>query len=163
MLSLALAFRYVLLLASVGAGLAALLLLWEGCAKLLRAVSVLAATGDEAATVIGLVMGAIDTFLFAMVLVIFAYAIAFGFVIVLSAEERERLPMWMRISSISELKHTLVAVIVVYLVVDFATDVAQASASLTWDTLVRPISIVLIAGALWLLSLAQREQGAPIE
>jgi uncharacterized membrane protein YqhA len=98
-----------------------------------------------------------------MVLVIFAYAIAFGFVIVLSAEQRERLPRWMRISSISELKHTLVAVIVVYLVVDFATDVAQASASLTWDTLVRPISIVLIAGALWLLSLAQREQGAPIE
>jgi hypothetical protein len=30
----------------------------------------------EAATVIGLVMGAIDTFLFAMVLVIFAYSIA---------------------------------------------------------------------------------------
>jgi uncharacterized membrane protein YqhA len=163
MLNLALAFRYVLLLASVGAGLAALLLLWEGCAKLLRAVSVLAATGDEAATVIGSVMGAIDTFLFAMVLVIFAYAIAFGFVIDLSAEERERLPRWMRIC-MSELKHTLVAVIVVYLVVDFATDVAQASASLTWDTLVRPISIVLIAGALWLLSLAQREQvGAPTD
>ena len=57
--------------------------------------------------------------------------------------------------SVYELKHTLVAVIVVYLVVDFATDVAQESASLTWDTLVRPISIVLIAGALWLLSLAQ--------
>jgi hypothetical protein len=49
-------------------------------------------------------------------------------------------------------------------VVDFATDVAQASASLTWDTLVRPISIVLIAAALWLLSLAQREQvGAPTD
>ena len=44
---------------------------------------------------------------------------------------RERLPRWMRISSMSELKHTLVAVIGVYLVVDFATDVAQASASLT--------------------------------
>jgi uncharacterized membrane protein YqhA len=102
-------------------------------------------------------MGATDTFLFAMVLVIFAYAIAFGFVIDLSAEERQRLPEWMRISSMSELKHTLVAVIVVYLVVDFATDVAQPNASLTWETLVKPISIGLIAGALQLLSMAQRE------
>jgi hypothetical protein len=50
-----------------------------------------------------------------------------------------------------------VAVIVVYLVVDFATDVAQATASLSWDTLVKPISILLIAGALWLLSIAQWE------
>jgi uncharacterized membrane protein YqhA len=90
--------------------------------------------------------------------VIFAYAIAFGFVIDLTAAERERLPRWMRIFSMNELKHTLTAVIVVYLVVDFATDVAQATASLNWDMLVRPISIVLIAAALWLLSMAQNER-----
>jgi len=64
----------------------------------------------------------------------------------------------------SELKHTLVAVIVVYLVVDFATDVAQANAALSWEALVKPLSIVLIAGALWLLSIAQREHvGAAID
>ena len=60
MLSLALAFRYVLLLASIGAAFAALLLLWEGCAKLFRGFRVLAETGDDATTVMGFVMGATD-------------------------------------------------------------------------------------------------------
>jgi len=91
MLGPVLSFRYVMLLASLGAALAALLMLWEGCAKLFRAVGVLAATGDEATTVIGLVMGATDAFL--LVLVMFSYAIAFGFVIDLSGEERQRLPV----------------------------------------------------------------------
>ena len=105
-------------------------------------------------------MGATDEFLFALVLLIFAYAIAFGFVIDLAPEDRERLPAWMRISSISELKHTLIEVILVYLVVDFATDIAQESGPHhhEWSTLVLPASIFLIAGALRLVS---RERPAP--
>jgi len=98
-------------------------------------------------------MGATDAFLFAMVLVIFAYAIAFGFVLDLSAEERARLPAWMRISSVGELKHTLVEVILVYLVVDFATDVANGDHHLAWTSLVLPLSILAIAAALRLLSI----------
>ena len=85
-------------------------------------------------------MGATDEFLFALVLLIFAYAIAFGFVIDLAPEDRERLPAWMRISSISELKHTLIEVILVYLVVDFATDTAEKSGPHhhEWGALVLP-------------------------
>jgi uncharacterized membrane protein YqhA len=158
MLSLALSFRYVMLIASLGAALGALLMLWEGCAKLAGVLRALGATGEGAGAVISLVMGATDAFLFAMVLVIFAYAIAFGFVIELSAEDRERLPRWMRISSVGELKHTLVGVILVYLVVDFATDIAEESRQLTWQTLVMPLSIALIAGALRLLSMGQGER-----
>ena len=80
-----------------------------------------------------------------------AYAIAFGFAVDLKPDMRERLPQWMRIDSVSGLKHTLVEVILVYLVVDFATDWAQA-ADVSWTTLLKPTSILLIAAASRLLS-----------
>src|SRR3954447_26997210 len=121
MLNVAFSLRYIMFVASLGAAMGALVMLWEGCVKLFGALRVFGATGDEGAgTVIGFVMAATDEFLFALVLLIFAYAIAFGFVIDLAPEDRERVPAWMRISSISELKHTLIEVILVYLVVDFA-------------------------------------------
>jgi hypothetical protein len=58
----------------------------------------------------------------------------------------------MRVQGIAELKHTLVQVIIVYLVVDFATDVSEPETRLSWDTLVLPSSILLLAGALALMS-----------
>ena len=101
MLNVAFSLRYIMFVASLGAAMGALVMLWEGCVKLFGALRVFGATGDEGAgTVIGFVMGATDEFLFALVLLIFAYAIAFGFVIDLAPEDRERLPAWMRISSI---------------------------------------------------------------
>ena len=150
---LLLSLRYVMLVASLGAALGAVAMRREGCAKLVQALRGILVAGEGAGTVISLVMGATDAFLFAMVLVIFAYAIAFGFVLDLSAEERARLPAWMRISSVGELKHTLVEVILVYLVVDFATDVANGDHHLAWTSLVLPLSILAIAAALRLLSI----------
>jgi uncharacterized membrane protein YqhA len=83
-----------------------------------------------------------------------SYAIAFGFVIELAKEARERLPAWMRISGIGELKHTLIEVILVYIVVDFVTDIVEDPGPHhhEWPVLVLPVSIFLIAGALRLLS-----------
>lgn len=152
MLRFVLSLRFVMLVASLGAAGGALVMLWEGCAKLAGAVGALVRPGSEAQSPIGLVMGATDAFLFAIVLVIFAYAIAFGFVIDLPAGERERMPAWMRIASVGELKRTLVEVILVYLIVDFATDIAEGTQHLSWQTLVLPLSILLIAGAMRLLS-----------
>jgi Uncharacterized protein family, UPF0114 len=63
--------------------------------------------------------------LFAAVLIIFAYAIAFGFVVQTSPEYRQRLPGWMQVERVGELKRTLIEVILMYLVVDFATDLRQ--------------------------------------
>lgn len=154
MLRFLLSLRFVTLVASVGAAAGALAMLWEGCAKLLKAFRGLVASDGEAPAAVSLVMGATDAFLFAVVLVIFAYAITFGFVLDLPAEDRERLPGWMRIAGVGELKRTLVEVILVYLVVDFATDVAEGAARLDWPTLVMPLSILLIAGAQRLLSTA---------
>jgi hypothetical protein len=82
---------------------------------------------------------------------IFAYAIAFGFVLHASPAYRERLPTWIQVRSIGELKHTLIEMILVYLVVDFATDLAAGEGHVSWETLVIPMAILLIAGALRLL------------
>jgi uncharacterized membrane protein YqhA len=96
-------------------------------------------------------MQAIDAFLFGLVLVVFAFAITFGFALDLSKETRARLPRWMRIEGISELKITLIEVTLVYLVVDFATDMVELETHVSWDMLVKPFAIFLIAGALRLL------------
>ena len=103
-------------------------------------------TANDPKLIIGSVMSATDAFLFGIVLVIFAYAIAFGFAFDVSPETHEKLPPWMRINRVSDIKHTLIEVILVYLVVDFATDLAQA-VDLSWQTLVKPLSIAIIAAA----------------
>ena len=58
----------------------------------------------------------------------------------------------MRVDGVGELKHTLIVAVIVYLVVDFATDLTEADTHLTWQTLVMPLSIVLIAIASRLIS-----------
>jgi uncharacterized membrane protein YqhA len=158
MLRFALALRLMLLAAAVGAGIGAILMFWVGGMKIAAAGRDLAAGGD-AAGVVPSVMAATDAFLFGVVLVIFAYAIAFGFVFDLSPDARQRLPRWMRVEGVSELKHTLVEVILVYLVVDFATDWAQAETHATVEVLVLPVAIVLIAAAFRLLKTSHPDGG----
>ena len=150
MLRAALSLRFVMLLGSAGALVGAALMLWEGGVKLAAAVTTAAAGGAKAAT--ALVMAATDAFLFGVVLMIFGYAIAFGLVFELSAEDRKRLPRWARIEGVGELKRVLIEVILVYLVVDFATDIAESEGHPGWEILVVPIAVVLIAGALRLMA-----------
>src|SRR5918993_618512 len=151
MLRVALSLRFLMLLASLGAMLGGLLMFWAAGTKLVRAFEVLFVGGQE--DYIGAsIMMATDALLFGIVLLIFAYAIAFGFVIQLSEANRQRLPAWMQIEGVTELKITLVQVILVYLIVDFATDISEPDTETTWQTLVMPIAILLIAGALRLMS-----------
>jgi uncharacterized membrane protein YqhA len=150
MLRAALSLRYLMLVASFGAVLGALLMFYEAVEKLVGGFAALL-SHDESKSVVAAVMGATDSSLFGIVLMFFAYAIAFGFVVELRAENRERLPRWMRVESISDLKHTLIEVILVYLVVDFATDVANSTTHQNWETLIMPVAILLLAGALWLM------------
>ena len=152
MLKVVLSLRAIMLVASFGAVLGAALMFWLGFAKLLhsaRSAFVLETPNAKAVTV--RVMGATDAFLFGVVLIIFAFAIAFGFVFELPEQSAARLPAWMRVNGIGELKHTLVEVILIYLIVDFATDIAESEGHLSWATLVMPLSILLIAGSLRLM------------
>ena len=154
MLAAILSFRFVLLLAALGSMAGALMMFWEGAVKLKLGFVLLAwggAAGNDKA-VIAAIMSAVDKYLFGLVLVILAYAITFGFVLDLDATRRERLPAWMKVSGVAELKHTFFEVILVYLAVDFATDVASSETHLSWETLVMPLSILALAGAMRLLT-----------
>ena len=156
MFAVLLSFRFVLLLATAGS------MFWEGAVKLKLGFNLLVwggAAGNDKA-VIAAIMSAVDKYLFGLVLVILAYAITFGFVLNLDAARRARLPAWMKVSGVAELKHTFLEVILVYLAVDFATDVASAETHLTWETLVMPLSILALAAAVRLLT--HKRQDEPI-
>lgn len=145
-----LALRYVMLLAALGAALGALLMFWEAAAELATAARSVAGprTGKGVAAH---VMHATDAILFGVVLIVFAYAIAFGFVINLPPEVRQSLPAWMQSENVGHLKQSLIEVILVYMVVDVATDWSETDVRLDGWSLVKPVSIILIAGALRLL------------
>jgi len=154
MLRLVLSLRIVILVASLGAAFGAVLMFWEGGLKLFAAASAIA-TEHDAKAVIAPIMTATDMLFFGIVLVIFAYSIAFGFAIDVTAEMRNNLAPWMRVEGIDELKQTLIGVILVFLIVDFATDWAQNETEQSWPMLIKPISILFIAGALYLLTHAR--------
>jgi uncharacterized membrane protein YqhA len=124
---------------------------WTGAAELAAAVQTFWRGSEEANAVVALVMGATDAFLFGVVLLIFAGAITFGFVLNIAPQRRETLPSWMQIEDVHVLKRIMIEVVIVFLVVDFATDISWAE-NLTWVLLVKPIAVVLIAAALRLIS-----------
>jgi uncharacterized membrane protein YqhA len=156
MLRFALMLRHVMLIASLGTGLGALVMFWEGSARMLHAAHAVAFSDDPKAAIAHIMAGT-DAFLFGIVLTVFAYTIAFGFVFDLSADQRRKLPAWMQPTGMTELKTTLVGVIIVYLVVDFATDWAESNFIESWLVLVKPISILLLAVALRVLALPESE------
>jgi uncharacterized membrane protein YqhA len=152
MLHFVLSLRLVTLIAAVGAACGAFLIFGVGCAKIVHAAGVIYRSGGmEGLPIVTSVMQATDSFLFGLVLVVFAYAIAFGFAFDLPISVRAKLPRWMSVDGISELKINLIEVTLVYLVVDFATDMVEVETHISWDLLVKPIAIFLIAVALRVL------------
>src|SRR5215217_2951522 len=148
MIHFVLSLRWITLVAAFGAAIGAVLMFGVGGAKLAHAFG-FGETGGL--SVAALVMQATDAFLFGLVLIVFAYAITFGFAFNLPTSVRTKVPLWMRVEGIGEIKITLIQVVLVYLVVDFVTDVVEIETRITWEMLVKPAAIVLIAGALRLL------------
>jgi uncharacterized membrane protein YqhA len=156
MLHFVLSLRWITLLAALGAAVGSVLMFIEGGVKLGHALEfAFLSTEPAVPSVIALVMQATDAFLFGLVLIVFAYAITFGFAFDLPETARAKLPQWMRVDGISELKITLIEVTLVYLVVDFATDMVEVETHVTWDMALKPVSILLIAGALRLVEIGR--------
>lgn len=103
------------------------------------------------------VLEAVDSFLFGVVLVIFCYAIAVGFVFRLPARIAAVLPSWMKVEGVGQLKQILAEVVIVVLIVIFARVIVESAGHFTWEFLVLPVSIILLAGAIWLLELGSHE------
>jgi uncharacterized membrane protein YqhA len=157
MIYLLLKLRFVMALASIGVIAAAALMFWEGLLTLWHAFAYVRTDPDLA--VIAAVMRATDKLLFAIVLVIFGCAIALGFLVDLSPKQRAALPGWMIIDSVAELKNLFIQMIILYLVVHFATLVAETDQMLQWNALVLPASILLLAGAMRLIASAPGHAG----
>jgi uncharacterized membrane protein YqhA len=151
MLRTALSLRLVLLIAAFGTAIGSLIMFWQGLTLIFEAGAGLYRHEDHK-LITAAVMEATDIFLFGIVLVIFTYAIVFGFVFKLVKQDRKKLQPWMRPTGMHELKITLISAILVYLVVDFATDWAMLGTNVSWPLLVKPISILLLAGALRLFT-----------
>ncbi|MFA4849922.1 MAG: YqhA family protein [Methanoregula sp.] len=99
---------------------------------------------------------AVDSFLFALVLLIFSYGIYILFVHSFSTDELKQLPRWMQIVSISELKTTLIQVIIVILAVNVLEHVIIVGPqALKWETLIIPAAILCLAASLRLMHIPQ--------
>ncbi len=166
-------FRVIMLVGSAGAMVGAVLMFWQGSLYLVEAWQTLIgntslseiAHNEEALSqhhsevtqVTVQVLEAIDSFLFGVVLVIFAYSIAVGFVFRLPANVAKALPTWMKVDGVGQLKQILAEVVIVVLIVIFARTVVESSGQFQWTMLVLPISIILVSAAVWLLELGQHD------
>jgi uncharacterized membrane protein YqhA len=91
----------------------------------------------------------IDLLLFALVVMVLAVGTASLFLVPEGKEDR-RIPAWMRISSISELKLLLWEAILVVLVMASLTSLISSLEELHWGLLVLPSAIFLLSASLYL-------------
>ncbi len=163
---IAIAARFVTLLAAVLAStVGAVIMIVIGLEDTLAAVRI--QLGGDAgglpagdATAISII-GALDRFLMAIVLVYFAYGIYVLFIRPEQLPEELGIPKWLHIEGIGQLKQTLAEVIIVILFVLFLRVAVETFVAhgpeLSWlelfKLLILPLSIVLLAAALKLAEL----------
>ena len=159
LLTFFLSLRAIMLIGSVGALVGSLLMFLQGGVFLHEAWHTILAEGDAVQKQVTVpVLEAVDSFLFGIVLVIFAYGIAIGFVFTLPEGYGERLPVWMKVGGVGQLKATLAEVVIVVLIVIFARIVVEANGQvLQWSMLVLPASILMISAALRMIELGGKE------
>ena len=164
LLTFFLSLRAIMLIGSVGALVGSLLMFLQGGFFLHEAWHTIMTEGDAVQKQVTVpVLEAVDSFLFGIVLVIFAYGIAIGFVFTLPEGYGGRLPPWMKVGGVGQLKATLAEVVIVVLIVIFARVVVEANGHLQWSMLVLPASIFLIAVALRMIELAGGKGGSNAE
>jgi len=145
-----LAFRAIIALAALGMIGSGLVLLGEAGTNLLAAARAMLAH-DHAQSTISLVMKTIDECLFAVIITLLGAKVIASFVLAERVTMGDDLPSWIRPSEMGELKSTFCQAILVYLIVDFATDMATLDDKPDAGHLVLPAAILLIAGALKLM------------
>jgi uncharacterized membrane protein YqhA len=156
LLTFFLSLRAIMLIGSVGALVGSLLMFLQGGVFLHEAWHTILAEGDAVQKQVTVpVLEAVDSFLFGIVLEIFAYGIAIGFVFTLPEGYGQRLPIWMKVGGVGQLKATLAEVVIVVLIVIFARIVVEANGHLQWSMLVLPASILMIS--LRMLELGSKE------
>jgi uncharacterized membrane protein YqhA len=158
LLTFFLSLRAIMLIGSAGALVGSLLMFLQGGFFLHEAWHTILAEGDAVQKQVTVpVLEAVDSFLFGIVLVIFAYGIAIGFVFTLPEGYGQRLPVWMKVGGVGQLKATLAEVVIVVLIVIFARVVVEAQGKFEWSMLVLPASILMISVALRMIELGSKQ------
>jgi uncharacterized membrane protein YqhA len=154
-LNVFLSLRAIMLIGSIGAIMGSVLMFLQGTLYLYEAWHTLFEPGSIGGKQLTVpVLEAVDSFLFGIVLDIFAYGIAIGFVFSLPEVDDRRLPAWMKVAGVGQLKETLAEVVLVVLIVIFARTVVEAEGKFEFHMLVLPVSILFIAAALRLIDFA---------
>ncbi|SIQ21865.1 MULTISPECIES: YqhA family protein [unclassified Bosea (in: a-proteobacteria)] len=139
--------RGLIAAASLGMLACALILLSKAGGNILGSMQ--ASFAHDSGRSISLIMKAIDECLFGIILILMGAKVAASFV--LPEEAAKTFPRWMQPSSIADLKTTFCQAVLVYLIVDFATDMAVLDVKSDVAYLVLPACVLLIALALKLM------------
>ena len=92
----------------------------------------------------------IDTFLLALVFLVFSIGVLELFSAHNDDRALERVPAWMRVKSLAELKFIIWEAILVALVVASVEGLVAAGHQLTWTALIVPIALLILSAGLYL-------------
>lgn len=158
-------FRYLSWIAIISSLMGSLLLFYVGTLKSIDAFKVVLFDylpeghedlhPDDIATTY--IMKALDTFLIALVLFIFAHGVYTLFISNKRSEDNNSVLRWIRTPNIGHLKNVLAEVIVIILFVKFLEVVFVNIDNLQWEVIILPISILLLALGLKFLRLDKEE------
>lgn len=115
---------------------------------------------DSAEVATHYLIKALDTFLIAFVFFIFAHGIFTLFISEKKTSDKSGVFKWINTPNIGHLKNVLAEVIVIILFVKFLETVLINLNSLSWETLILPISIVLLSFGLKFLQLGNEQNKA---
>ena len=163
-------FRYFSWIAIIGSLLGSLLLFVVGALKTLNAFRVVLFDyipedklhlhkADIATTYL---IKSLDTFLIALVLFIFAHGVYTLFISNKKYDDGKGVLNWIKTPNIGQLKNVLAEVIVIILFVKFLEVVFVNIDNLSWELIILPISIFLLALGLKFLKL-NKEEAASIK
>lgn len=159
-------FRYLSFVAVITSGLGAALMFALAVLKTVKAY--VAFLGEPPALMadqsvvfnraIALVVQSIDAFMIGMVFMMFSYGVTTLFIKKIELPESDVLS-WVRVTNINHLKVILGEMIIIVLFVKFLEIILLSATELTFEMLVLPVGIVLLALALKFLGLAEENKG----
>ena len=157
--------RYVSIIAVISSFIASAIMFFIGGRKVYKAAYyLLTGTKPEWApakmvpgdTATILILASLDSFLIALALLYFGYGI-YALVIDPESSAGTKAPPWIVPKGITDLKETLAHVIIIVLFVLFLDELWTRLNDLTWEFLVLPVSITLLALAVKLMGLTNRQ------
>ena len=152
--------RLISVIAVVASGFGSLLMFVIGAVKVIKAYATYLGPGPPTQTVpnepanvaIALVVQAIDAFLIALVLLIFANGVYNLFVNEVDVD-KPKSKGWSTISSVPQLKSTLAELVIIILMVKFLESALRSFGGYSWEMLILPLGVLMLAASVRVLNL----------